>query len=244
MSTPKRKMPSGPKNWDFLQQVAGDIAVGVRSLRLEQELIASLIKMQVMMIQTIEAIAAMAELRDPYTAGHQQRVTRLALALAQEMGLAPDRTEGLRVASLIHDIGKIVVPAEILNKPGKLNDYEMNIIKTHSEAGHDILKKIDFPWPVAQIVLQHHERLNGSGYPQGLQGADILQEAKILAVADVVEAMASHRPYRPTLGVEAALEEITKHKGNLYDPEVVDACVTLFSAKGCSLLAQAEATED
>jgi PAS domain S-box-containing protein/putative nucleotidyltransferase with HDIG domain len=223
----------------FLQQVAGDIALGVKSLRMEQEMVAGLIKMQVMMIQTIEAISAMAELRDPYTAGHQQRVTRLALALAQEIGLDSERTEGLRVASLIHDIGKIVVPAEILSRPGKLNDYEMNIIKAHSQAGHDILKKIDFPWHVAQIVLQHHERLNGSGYPQGLQGSDILQEAKILAVADVVEAMASHRPYRPALGVEAALEEITKSKDNLYDPEVVDACVKLFNEKGCSLLAQA-----
>jgi putative nucleotidyltransferase with HDIG domain len=211
---------------------------------LEQELIASLIKSEVMLIQTIEAISAMAELRDPYTAGHQQRVTQLALALAKEIGLAPDHTEGLRVASLIHDIGKIAVPAEILNRPGKLNDYEMNIIRIHSEAGNDILKKIDFPWPVAQIVLQHHERLNGSGYPQGLQGSDILQEAKILAVADVVEAMASHRPYRPALGVEAALEEITKNKDNLYDPEVVDACVKLFNEKGCSLLARAKVTED
>ena len=220
--------------------MAGDIALGVKSLRLEQEMVVGLIKMQVMMIQTIEAIAAMAELRDPYTAGHQQRVTRLALALAKEIGLDSERTGGLRVASLIHDIGKIVVPAEILNKPGKLNDYEMNIIRVHSQAGYDILKKIDFPWPVAQIVLQHHERLNGSGYPQGLQGSDILQEAKILAVADVVEAMASHRPYRPTLGIEAALEEITKNKDNLYDPEVADARVKLFSEKGCSLLAQAK----
>jgi PAS domain S-box-containing protein/putative nucleotidyltransferase with HDIG domain len=195
---------------EFLQQVAGDIAVGVRSLRYEQEMVQSLIKLQIMMIQTIEAIASMAELRDPYTAGHQQRVTRLALALAQEVGLAPDRAEGLRVASLIHDIGKIVVPAEILSRPGKISDMEMNLIKAHSQAGYDILGKIAFPWPVAQILLQHHERLDGSGYPQGLKAPDILQEAKILAVADVIEAMSSHRPYRPTLGIEAALEEISQ----------------------------------
>jgi PAS domain S-box-containing protein/putative nucleotidyltransferase with HDIG domain len=215
----------------FLKQVAGDIAVGIRSLRLEQDLIASLIKSEVMLLQTIEAIAAMAELRDPYTAGHQQRVTRLALALAKEVGLAPDRTEGLRVASLIHDIGKIVVPAEILSKPGKISDHEMSMIKIHPQSGHDILNKIDFSWPVAQIVLQHHERLDGSGYPQGLKGPDLLQEAKILAVADVVEAMASHRPYRPSVGIDKALEEITKNKDRLYDPEVVEACVRLFTEK-------------
>ncbi|MHB8069348.1 MAG: PAS domain S-box protein [Desulfobaccales bacterium] len=219
----------------FLNQVAGDIAVGVKSLRLEQELAQRLIQVQVMMFQTIEAIASMAELRDPYTAGHQQKVTLLALALAQETGLAPDRTEGLRVASIIHDIGKIVVPAEILSKPGEISDYEVDIIKTHSQAGYDILNKIDFPWPVAQIVLQHHERLDGSGYPQGLKGSDILQEAKILAVADVVEAMASHRPYRPALGIDKALAEIIRGKGVLYDPETVDVCVTLFTEKRFSL---------
>ena len=220
---------------DFLKQVAGDIAVGVRSLRLEQELVQSIIKLQVVMIQTIEAIASMAEMRDPYTTGHQQRVARLALALAQATALAPDRTEGLRVASLIHDIGKIVVPAEILSRPGKISSYEMDMIKVHPQAGHDILSKIDFPWPVAQIVLQHHERLDGSGYPQGLQGPDILPEAKILAVADVVEAMASHRPYRPTLGIDQALAEVTRNKGSLYDPEIVDACVKLFTEKGFHL---------
>jgi PAS domain S-box-containing protein/putative nucleotidyltransferase with HDIG domain len=216
---------------EFLQQVAGDIAVGVRSLRFEQEMVQSLIKLQIMMIQTIEAIASMAELRDPYTTGHQQRVTRLVLALAQETSLAPEPTEGLRVASLIHDIGKIVVPAEILSRPGKISHMEMNLIKAHPQAGYDILKKIAFPWPVAQIVLQHHERLDGSGYPQGLKSSDILQEAKILAVADVIEAMSSHRPYRPGLGIEKALEEIKQNKSTLYDPEVVDACVKLFTEK-------------
>jgi PAS domain S-box-containing protein/putative nucleotidyltransferase with HDIG domain len=217
---------------DFLSQVAGDIAVGVKSLRLEQEVVHSLIKMQVMMIQTVETIGAILEVRDPYTAGHQRGVTKLACALGNGLGLNADRIEGLRVACLLHDIGKIVVPAEILNRPGKLSEFEMNIIRIHPEAGCDILKKIDFPWPVAQIVLQHHERLNGSGYPQGLAEQDILLEARILAVADVVEAMASHRPYRPALGIDKALEEISRNRGVIYDPEAVDVCLQLFNEKG------------
>jgi putative nucleotidyltransferase with HDIG domain len=217
---------------EFLQQVAGDIAVGIRSLRLEQELIQGLIKFQIMMIQTVEAIASLAEMRDPYTAGHQRNVTLLACDLALKIGLADDRIQGIRVAGFLHDIGKIVVPVEILNKPGKLSQYEFNLIKTHSQAGHDILQKIDFPWPVAEIVLQHHERLNGSGYPRGLTGSDILLEAKILAVADVMEAMAAHRPYRPGLGVDKALEEISRNRGILYDPQVVEACVRLFTKGG------------
>jgi PAS domain S-box-containing protein/putative nucleotidyltransferase with HDIG domain len=221
----------GSEETAFLNQVAGDIAVGVRSLRLEQELVASLIKSEVMLIQTIEAITFMAELRDPYTAGHQQGVTRLACTLAREMGLADARIEGIRVAGLLHDIGKIIVPAEILSKPGRLNEYEFRIIKNHSQAGYDILKKIDFPWPVAEMIIQHHERLNGSGYPSGLADGNILLESRILAVADVVEAMAAHRPYRPALGIDKALEEISKNKGLLYDPEVVDACLRLFNEK-------------
>ncbi|MHB9075679.1 MAG: PocR ligand-binding domain-containing protein [Desulfobaccales bacterium] len=216
----------------FLNQVAGDIAVGIRSLRLAQGLAESLKRLQAMMQQTVETIAAILEMRDPYTAGHQQGATRLACAIAAEMGLDADRIAGLRVAGFLHDIGKIVVPAEILNRPGQLNQYEFNIIKTHSQVGCDILRNIDFPWPVAAIVLQHHERLDGSGYPAGLTGPDICLEARILALADVVEAMASHRPYRPSLGIGEALAEITKNKGTLYDPEVVEACITLFKEKG------------
>ncbi|MHB9074099.1 MAG: HD domain-containing phosphohydrolase [Desulfobaccales bacterium] len=227
-----KKQAFGKEEVGFLNQVAGDIAVGIRSLRLEQELVQGLIKFQIMMIQTVEAIAAMAEMRDPYTAGHQRNVTRLACDLARKINLTDERIEGIRVAGFLHDIGKIVVPVEILNKPGKLNDYEFNLIKTHSQAGHDILQKIDFPWPVAETVLQHHERLNGSGYPRGLTGSDILLEAKILAVADVMEAMAAHRPYRPGLGVDKALEEITRNQGTLYDPQVVEACVRLFTKGG------------
>ena len=188
------------------------------------------------MQQTVETISAILEMRDPYTAGHQQGVTRLACAIAAEMGLEADRVEGLRVAGFLHDIGKIVVPAEFLNKPGQLSQFEFNIIKTHSQAGYDILTKIDFPWPVAAIVLQHHERLDGSGYPAGLTGPGICLEARILALADVVEAMASHRPYRPALGIDAALAEIAKNKGKLYDPEVVEGCLKLFHEKGFVLI--------
>jgi PAS domain S-box-containing protein/putative nucleotidyltransferase with HDIG domain len=216
----------------FLSQVAGNIAVGIRGLRLAQGLEESLKRLQVMVQQTVETISAILEMRDPYTAGHQEGVTRLACAIAAEMGMEPDRIEGLRVAGFLHDIGKITVPAEFLNKPGKLSQYEFNIIKTHCQAGYDILCRIEFPWPVASIVLQHHERLDGSGYPAGLSGADICLEARILALADVVEAMASHRPYRPALGLEEALGEITKNKGKLYDPEVVDVCLQLLHEKG------------
>jgi putative nucleotidyltransferase with HDIG domain len=172
------------------------------------------------------------EIRDPYTFGHQRRVTHLATAIAKEMALSPDQIEGIAVAGNLHDIGKINVPSEILNKPGKLSDIEFALIKSHPQAGYEIVKDIEFPWPVAEVLLQHHERMNGSGYPRGLAGGDILLEARIMAVADVVEAMASHRPYRPTLGIDKALEEIVQNKGILYDPDVVDACLKLFKEKG------------
>ena len=183
-------------------------------------------------IATVNALASAAEARDPYTAGHQRRVTVLACAIATEMGLTDEQFDGLRLAGLIHDIGKINIPAEILNKPGKISEIEFNIIKTHPEMGYDIVKEIEFPWPVARIMLQHHERLDGSGYPRGLMNGGIMLEAKILAVADVIEAMASHRPYRSALGIKAALAEITSNKGILYDPEVVDSCERLFIEKG------------
>jgi len=184
---------------------------------------------------TVQAMAVVVETRDPYTAGHQRRVSDLARAIATEMSLASGRIDGIRVMGTIHDIGKISVPAEILSKPTKLTDIEFSLIKAHAHAGYDILKEIEFPWPVAEIVLQHHEKLNGSGYPRGLKRDEILPEAKILCVADVVEAMASHRPYRPALGIEKALEEISKNRGVLYDSNVVDVCLRLFREKGYRL---------
>jgi len=180
---------------------------------------------------TIQTLTIAIEARDPYTTGHQRRVTDLSLSIAQEMGLPEDVVAGIRMAGLIHDIGKLAVPAEILCKPSKINDLEYQLVKTHPEVGYDILKKIDFPWPVADIVLQHHERMNGSGYPRKLKGPDIIIEARIINVADVVEAMASHRPYRPSLGIEKSLEQISKNRGILYDDEVVDACLRLFREK-------------
>jgi putative nucleotidyltransferase with HDIG domain len=179
----------------------------------------------------IQTLTIASEARDPYTAGHQRRVADLAISIAQEMGLPENVVAGIRMAGLIHDIGKLAVPAEILTKPSKINDLEFQLVKTHPEVGYDILKNIDFPWPVADIVLQHHERMNGSGYPRKLKRPDILIEARIINVADVVEAMASHRPYRPSLGIEKSLEQISKNRGILYDDEVVDACLRLFREK-------------
>jgi HD-GYP domain-containing protein (c-di-GMP phosphodiesterase class II) len=180
---------------------------------------------------TVMAIAMTVEKRDPYTSGHQHRVAELSKAIGIELGLPEDQLEGLYIASAIHDIGKISLPAEILSKPSQLSDIEKSLVQAHSQAGYDILKSVDFPWPVADIVLQHHERLNGSGYPQGLSGQAILPEARIVGVADVVETMSSHRPYRPSIGLDKALEEITAQKGILYDPAAVDACLTLMRQK-------------
>jgi PAS domain S-box-containing protein/putative nucleotidyltransferase with HDIG domain len=179
----------------------------------------------------IYTIGKITETRDPYTSGHQLKVSKLSTAIAQEMKLPPDKIEGIRIASLVHDIGKISIPSEILSKPSKLSEIEHRLIKNHAQIGYDILKSIEFPWPVAQIILQHQERLNGSGYPQGLKGDDTLLEAKIIAVADVIEAMSSHRPYRPALGINKALEEIYINRGILYAPEVVNACIKLFKEK-------------
>ena len=183
------------------------------------------------MHSTIQAISMTVEKRDPYTSGHQQRVADLTKAIAQELKLPADQIESIYMAAAIHDIGKISLPAEILVKPIQLSDIEISLIQTHAQAGYDILKGIEFPWPIADIVLQHHERMNGSGYPQGLAGDKILFEARIIGVADVVETMASHRPYRPSIGTDKALEEIAKNRGTLYDPLAVDACLTLFNGK-------------
>jgi putative two-component system response regulator len=198
----------------------------------EAELKQSWLQVRKSLEGTIDALGRTMEIRDAYTYGHQKRVRRLACEIAGEMNLTQDQQDGLRLAGIVHDIGKISIPSEILSKPGQLTEIEYQLIKIHPESGYDILKDIEFTHPVAEIVLQHHERINGSGYPKGLKGAEILLEARVLAVADVVEAMASHRPYRPAKGIDAALEEIEKTKGGLYDPGVVDACLRLFHEKG------------
>ena len=198
----------------------------------EEKVKQSLVKLKTAMNGTISALALTVEQRDPYTAGHQQRVSLLACAIADEMGLSEDQIEGIRMAGIVHDIGKMHIPAEILSRPGKLNENEYNIVKSHAQVGYDILKGIEFPWPVADIVHQHHESMDGSGYPSGLSNGDILMEARILCVADVVEAMASHRPYRPALGMDIALEEISEDKGVRYDSGVVDACLKVIKEKG------------
>ena len=179
---------------------------------------------------TVQVVASTVEMRDPYTAGHQRGVGRIAEAVAREMGLPPDRVRALRLAAIVHDLGKIHVPTEILTKPGALSAVEYELIKTHPQIGYDILKQVQFPWPIAEMVLQHHEKIDGSGYPNGLKGDAILLEARILCVADVVESMMSHRPYRPSLGLDAALDEIRKGRGKIYDPDVVDACLTVMPA--------------
>jgi len=198
---------------------------------LEEERIEGYNRIKKALQATVQSIALLVETKDPYTAGHQDRVSQLAKAIAKEMGLTEDRQDFVSTASIIHDLGKVSVPSELLSKPTKLSELEFNIIKVHSQAGYNILKDIDFPWPVADVVLQHHERMNGSGYPQHLQGDAILFEARILAVADVVEAISSHRPYRPALGISFALNEISKNKGILYDANVVDICLKLFQKK-------------
>jgi putative nucleotidyltransferase with HDIG domain len=240
--------------------MAGDLAFGVQALHIRQERDLALVKNQEQLVQlifqneekekraveltlankalqdsledTVRAIASIVEMRDPYTSGHQIRVAELAAAIAKQMGLPVEQVHAIHLAGIVHDLGKIQVPSEILSKPGRITDIEYSLIKTHPQAGYDILKGINFPWPVAQIVLQHHERFDGSGFPQGLKGDAILLEARILSVADVIEAMSSHRPYRPGLGIEAALDEITRLRGTYYDPQVVDACVALFREQG------------
>ncbi|MBU3626358.1 HD domain-containing protein [Polynucleobacter sp. JS-Safj-400b-B2] len=181
--------------------------------------------------ESIKSIAYAVESRDEYTAGHMKRVGQLAPAIARELGLSEDMIHGIELASTIHDVGKISIPVEILTKPGKLSNVEYMLIQTHAEAGYDIVKNIKFPWPIAQMIYQHHERMDGSGYPQGLKGDEILLGSRIIAVADVIEAMSTHRPYRFVLGIDAALDEIKQHRGTLYDAQAVDACIKLFKEK-------------
>ncbi|MCO6414110.1 MAG: PAS domain S-box protein [Thiogranum sp.] len=229
----------GDEEVSLLTELADDLAYGIRSLRtglertrlLEAQQL-SVERQQQTLVKTIESLALALEKRDPYTSGHQQRVAELAVEIARAMDLGPERIEGIRLGALIHDVGKIYVPSEILNRPGRLSDAEFALIKTHSEVGFEIVRDVEFPWPVSQMIRQHHERLDGSGYPDGLKGEEIILEAKVLAVADVVEAMTSHRPYRPGLGIDAALEEIRCHRGTRYDPTVVDVCLWVFRDNG------------
>lgn len=221
----------------LLRGLARDLAFALRSRgqsvergRLLEQQVATAAKLQTALVDTIGAMARTLEKRDPYTAGHQRRVADLAVAIGRYLGLSEHRLQGLSLGAAIHDIGKIYVPAEILNRPGKLSAEEFALIKTHPVVGHDILKGVDFPWPIADMVLQHHERVDGTGYPAGLKGEQILMEARILAVADVVEAITAHRPYRPALGIEAGLDIVKHGRGTMFDPEVTDACITLVES--------------
>ena len=196
--------------------------------QLEKELQQSYKKLQKFMEGTAHIIMEIVEIRDPYLTGHQQRVSQLATAIAQEMKLPQDKIEGVRFASLVHDVGKVNLPTEIVSKLNKLSEVEFNLVKNHPRIGYEILKKVDFPWPIAEIVFQHQEKIDGSGYPRRLKGAEILIEAKILGVANVIEAMSSSRSYRPAISIEESLAEISRNKNILFDPEVVDACLRLF----------------
>lgn len=211
-----------PASVGMLRGLAADLAYGIGRLRDAHRL-------EGLLDQTIGAVAAMVEQRDLYTAGHERRVAQLSAAIADAMGLDETTIHGIRTAAGLHDLGKIAIPTEILSKPGRFTPAEFELVKGHVQAGYDIVSKIDFPWPVADMILQHHERLDGSGYPNGLRGAEISLGARIIAVADVVEAMASHRPYRVGLGIDAALAEITANRDTLFDPDVVDTCARLFA---------------
>jgi PAS domain S-box-containing protein/putative nucleotidyltransferase with HDIG domain len=201
----------------------------------EEKIQQGLKQLEKSMGETIKAMSTVVETRDPYTAGHHDKVARLADAIAKKMNLSEEMIRGIQMAGVIHDIGKMHIPADILSKPGKLSNIEMQLLKTHSQSGYDIMKHIDFPWPVARIILEHHERMDGSGYPNGRSNNDILLESRIVAIADVVDAMASHRPYRTALGIDVALREIEKNKGLLYDTDAVDACLMLFREEGFQL---------
>lgn len=232
-----------PHHWQqdeiaFACQLADKLALALtlgETRAAEEQIKAYAGKLEYAMQGTLEVVAKMVELRDPYTRGHERRVAEICAALGAELGLATDRVEGLRIAGSVHDVGKIAVPAEILAKPTRLTAAEYALVKDHAQRGFEILKEVEFPWPVAEVARQHHERLDGSGYPQALKDGAILLEARILAVADVVEAMSSHRPYRPGMGIEAALAEIERGAGALYDAEVAAACLRLFREKGYTL---------
>lgn len=219
---------------ELLRQSVDSAREHARLLRDQRELFA-LKRCKVLLEGIVRGFSTLVEARDPYLAGHQQRVTALGLAMGRELGLTGAELETLRIAGLLHDIGKVYVPADFLNRPGILRQEELSVIQMHPEVGYDILKHLDEDWPVAVIIRQHHERMDGSGYPQGLDGRFIVKGARILAVADVVDAMCSHRPYRPSLGISAALAEIEKNRGRLYDEGAADACLALFREQGYRL---------
>jgi PAS domain S-box-containing protein len=220
------------RNFPAIVAVGQDISERVRAVEDTQRFVE---RLKTALHRTIEVVSTIGEIRDPYTHGHERRVGEFAAAIGAEMGLDDDRIEGLRVAGHMHDVGKISAPAEILSKPGKLSPPEFKLIMNHAQQGYEILKGVEFPWPVAQVALQHHERLDGSGYPQGLKGDAIILEARIMAIADVVEAMSSYRPYRPSLGIDKALEEIERGRGTIYDTAAADACLRLFREKGYTI---------
>lgn len=214
------------------EKVTGLEEVKLKYNQVDKKLKQTDMKLQKIIEDIADIITKVIELRDPYSIGHLQRVSKLAMAIAQEMKLPQDKIKGIKIASLVHDIGKVNLPSEIVRKPGKLIEVEFNLIKSHPKISYDLLKRIDFPWPIAEIVFQHQEKIDGSGYPRGLKGDEICIEAKILGVANVVEAMSSYRSYRPALIIDEALNEIDKNKNIIFDPEVVDACIKLFKEKG------------
>ncbi len=228
LSSKSTREPYTNEERRLLQRVSTDVAANIDNANRYANIKQKHSELEKAMDGVIHAVSLVVESRDPYTAGHQRRVAELAKAIGREMKLTEWQVMGIHIAGLLHDVGKVAVPTEILSKPGKISAYEYSIIKNHSQVGYEILQKIDFPWPVTEAILQHHERLDGSGYPGGLSDDDIIIEARILGVADVVEAMSSHRPYRPALGLESALAEISKGKGVLYDPQVVDACLSIL----------------
>jgi PAS domain S-box-containing protein/putative nucleotidyltransferase with HDIG domain len=232
----QHKLPDGTLLWEDIlaspmKDSQGRVVCVIEAMRDVTALQTMQQRLHITLTGVIHSLATIVEMRDPYTAGHQRRVAQLACAIPRKMGFPEDQIEAIRMAALLHDIGKISVPTDILSKPGRISESEFNIIKNHPQVSYEILKEIEFEWPIAQIVLQHHERMDGSGYPQGLSDGDILFEARILGVADVIEAMSSRRPYRPALGIDKALKEISQHRGVLYDPEVVDVCLKLFAEK-------------
>ena len=235
------RKPDSPEDQQLLQKASAGMLVDIENVKREHSELHKTIE------GVIHVVSLVVGSRDPYTASHQRRVAALARVIAREIGFTDWQVNGVYVTGLLHDVGKISVPSEILSKPGKINASEFNIIKSHCRVGHDILQKIDFPWPVTDVVLQHHERLDGSGYPDGLSGDDIIPEARILSVADVVEAMSSHRPYRPALGLEYALEEIKRGSGTLYDSDVVAACLRILGKNETDfneIMASAEANNE